>query len=60
MSVLLTSLCFCYDSTFLSTQDFINQLVTMEMVIAEARSLKAKFAVNEEEDKGQAADELEK
>ncbi|XP_038160458.1 rab3 GTPase-activating protein catalytic subunit [Cyprinodon tularosa] len=31
-------------------EDFINQLVAMETAIAEARSLQAKFAVDEEED----------
>lgn len=42
-------------------EDFITQLVTMETVITEARSLKAKFAVEEEEDNNDdAADELEK
>lgn len=44
-----------------SMQDFITQLVTMETVITEARSLKAKFAVDEEDDNnGDSADELEK
>ncbi|XP_047232919.1 rab3 GTPase-activating protein catalytic subunit [Girardinichthys multiradiatus] len=41
-------------------EDFINQLVTMERVITEARSLKAKFAVDEEENNGEAALELQK
>ncbi|AWP17112.1 putative rab3 GTPase-activating protein catalytic subunit [Scophthalmus maximus] len=40
-------------------EDFINQLMTMEMVITQARSLKAKFAVSEDE-KGGDTDELEK
>nr|XP_019938363.1 PREDICTED: rab3 GTPase-activating protein catalytic subunit [Paralichthys olivaceus] len=40
-------------------EDFINQLMTMETVITQARSLKAKFAVNEGESKEDTA-ELEK
>uniref|UniRef100_A0A3Q3AZ99 Rab3 GTPase-activating protein catalytic subunit n=1 Tax=Kryptolebias marmoratus TaxID=37003 RepID=A0A3Q3AZ99_KRYMA len=39
--------------------DFIKQLVEMETVITRARSLRAKFAVNED-DHGDATDELEK
>ncbi|XP_026032610.1 rab3 GTPase-activating protein catalytic subunit-like [Astatotilapia calliptera] len=40
-------------------EDFINQLLSMETVITQARSLKAKFSVPED-DSGEAADELKK
>ncbi|CAB1416618.1 unnamed protein product [Pleuronectes platessa] len=40
-------------------EDFINQLMTMEAVITQVRSLKAKFAVNEGESEEDTA-ELEK
>ncbi|XP_028264275.1 rab3 GTPase-activating protein catalytic subunit isoform X2 [Parambassis ranga] len=40
-------------------EDFINQLTAMETVITRARSLKAKFAVGEDE-KGETSEELEK
>ncbi|KAM4525060.1 rab3 GTPase-activating protein catalytic subunit isoform 1-T1 [Odontesthes bonariensis] len=40
-------------------EDFINQLVVMETVITRARSLKAKFAVNDD-DEAEATDDLEK
>ncbi|XP_063337894.1 rab3 GTPase-activating protein catalytic subunit isoform X1 [Pelmatolapia mariae] len=40
-------------------EDFINQLLTMETVITQARSLKAKFSIPED-DSGEAADELKK
>ncbi|XP_047465417.1 rab3 GTPase-activating protein catalytic subunit isoform X2 [Mugil cephalus] len=40
-------------------EDFINQLMTTETVITQARSLKAKFAIGEDE-KGESTDELEK
>ncbi|KAK2910702.1 hypothetical protein Q8A73_008417 [Channa argus] len=38
-------------------EDFINQLITMETAITQARSLKAKFAISESE-KGEDPDEL--
>lgn len=34
----------CLTEILLNVQDFINQLVTMETVITQARSLRAKFA----------------
>ncbi|XP_008277552.1 rab3 GTPase-activating protein catalytic subunit [Stegastes partitus] len=40
-------------------EDFMNQLMVMEISITRARSLKAKFSVSEDE-KGEDADELEK
>ncbi|XP_054860728.1 rab3 GTPase-activating protein catalytic subunit isoform X2 [Amphiprion ocellaris] len=40
-------------------EDFINQLMVMEIAITRARSLKAKFSVSEDE-KGEDTDELEK
>lgn len=46
--------------SFLScVQDFINQLLSVETVITQARSLKAKFSIPED-DSGEAADELKK
>nr|XP_043869718.1 rab3 GTPase-activating protein catalytic subunit isoform X2 [Solea senegalensis] len=43
----------------LHPRDFINQLISMEIAITRARSLKAKFAVNDAE-KGEDREELEK
>ncbi|XP_069012373.1 rab3 GTPase-activating protein catalytic subunit isoform X3 [Embiotoca jacksoni] len=40
-------------------EDFINQLMAIETVITQARSLKTKFSISEDE-KGEATDELER
>ncbi len=53
----MSNVCVCVSS--LCLQDFINQLMAMETVITQARSLKTKFAVCEGE-KGEDSEELEK
>ncbi|KAM6897052.1 rab3 GTPase-activating protein catalytic subunit [Xenentodon cancila] len=49
----------CTNQDYSKLEDFIDQLVVMETVITRARSLKAKFAVNEDEEE-EGADELKK